>query len=62
MNAAFNIGGDSRGVLFNGGPLNNKVVRVPYGVDRYVYAYMGHQHTYDIFPVGAFYQTSEPLQ
>lgn len=59
MDPSRNIAGDSRGVLFNNGPLHNKVVRVPYGVDEYRYLYMGHVHVYRIFPVGAFHQYSE---
>lgn len=60
MRPAFNIP-EGRGHLFNGGPLNNKVVRVPYGVDVYKYNFMGHIHTYHIFSAGAFYQGSEQL-
>ena len=60
MRPAFNIP-EGRGQLFNGGPLNNKVVRVPYGIDICKYSYMGHVHTYVINSTGAFYQGSEKL-
>ena len=55
---AFNLE-DAKGHLFNGGPLNNKVVRIPQGVDVYKYNYMGYVHTYRVYSAGAFYQSSE---
>lgn len=62
-NPQFNIGGDdAQSHIFYGGPLNNKVVMVPRGVQLYVYAYMGHKHSYRIFSSGAYYQQSERLQ
>lgn len=60
MRPAFNAP-EGNGCLFNGGPLHNKVVRVPYGVQVYNYNYMGHTHTYHVFSTGAFYQGSEKI-
>lgn len=60
MRPAFNVA-NGRSHLFNGGPLNNKVVMVPPGVEVYAYAYMGHRHFYRVYSTGAYYQNSVPL-
>lgn len=59
MNPSHNIG--DKGFLFNGGPLHNKVIKMPYGIDVYAYTYMGHRHFYRVYSTGAYYQHSEKL-
>lgn len=63
MRPAFNVEASqgSRGHLFNGGPLDNKVIMVPIGVDVYAYLYLGHRHFYRVNSTGAFYQHSERM-
>jgi len=54
---AFNIAGEP--IYFYGGPLDKKVVRVPYGVEEYNFrAKDGWVHTYRVLKHGANYESS----